>query len=147
MQSAIGRCQLRKLESWVARRRRNAWILGEALGTLETLRVPAPPPHVGHAYYKFYAFVRPERLRAGWDRDRIMSTIAEQGVPCFSGSCSEIYLEKAFIEADLQPAVPPPTARALGETSLMWLVHPTLSDAEVRRACTVSRAVLNAAAA
>jgi dTDP-4-amino-4,6-dideoxygalactose transaminase len=147
MQAAIGRCQLGKLDDWVARRRRNAAVLGEALGGLETVRVPLPPPHIGHAYYKFYAFVRPERLRAGWDRDRIMTTIAERGVPCFSGSCSEMYLEKAFTDADLEPPSPLPTARALGKTSLMWLVHPTLATEEVRRACSVSRQVLEEAAA
>ncbi|MDX1539876.1 MAG: DegT/DnrJ/EryC1/StrS aminotransferase family protein [Geminicoccaceae bacterium] len=147
LQSAIGRVQLQKLERWVACRRRHAALLSEALGPLPALRVTVPPPHIGHAYYKYYAFVRPERLRPGWDRDRIMNAIVEQGVPCFTGSCSEMYLEKAFVDAGLGPPSALPTARALGETSLMWQVHPTLADDQVANAATVIRDVLEQATA
>jgi dTDP-4-amino-4,6-dideoxygalactose transaminase len=137
MQAAIGRCQLAKLQHWLARRRRHAAIFDRRLGALAALRVPVPPAHVGHAYYKYYAFVRPERLGRGWDRDRIMNTIVSRGIPCYSGSCSEIYLEQAFAAAALQPPARLPVARALGETSLMFLVHPTLSDDDVAAACDV----------
>ena len=44
-----------------------------------------------------------------------------------SGSCSEIYLEKAFEGNGLRPAERLPVAQELGETSLMFMVHPTLS--------------------
>jgi dTDP-4-amino-4,6-dideoxygalactose transaminase len=82
-----------------------------------------------HAYYKFYAFVEPSRLADGWDRDRIMTEVASAGVPCFTGSCSEIYFEKAFTDAGLGPSVRHPVAAELGETSLMFVVHPTLDPA------------------
>ncbi len=96
MQSALGRVQLRKLPEWVKIRRRNAEILTQEFARLEALRLTPTPAEVGHSYYKYYAFVRPERLKQGWSRDRIMAEINERGVPCFSGSCSEIYLEKAL---------------------------------------------------
>ena len=104
MQAAIGRRQLKKLPDWVAARRRNAAILTEAFSGMAGLRVTAPPENVRHAYYKYYVFVRPERLKAGWDRDRIMNAVAAEGAPCFSGSCSEVYLEKAFDGNGLRPA-------------------------------------------
>jgi dTDP-4-amino-4,6-dideoxygalactose transaminase len=128
MQAAIGRVQLRKLEKWVEIRRRNAAILTERFSKLEALRLTIPPPEIFHSYYKYYAFVRPERLKAGWDRDRIMNKIVAEGIPCFSGSCSEIYLEKAFTDSDFRQKERLPVARELGETSLMFLVHPTLSE-------------------
>jgi dTDP-4-amino-4,6-dideoxygalactose transaminase len=137
MQAAIGRCQLAKLPHWLARRRRHAATFDRRLGALTALRVPVPPAHAGHAYYKYYAFVRPERLARGWDRDRIMNTIVSRGIPCYSGSCSEIYLEQAFAAAALQPPARLPVARTLGETSLMFLVHPTLADDDVAAACDV----------
>jgi len=135
MQAAIGRVQLRKLPHWLEQRRRNAAILTACFRNIPALRVAEPPDNVSHAHYKYYAFVRPERLRDGWHRDRIVAEIAAQGVPCFSGSCSEIYLEKAFELTGLRPAEPLPVARHAGETSLMFLVHPTLTADDMQRTC------------
>ena len=81
-----------------------------------------------HAWYKFYAFVEPEKLAEGWSRDRIMQSLVERGVPCSSGSCSEIYLEKAFADRGWGPASRLPVAAELGATSLMFMVHPGLSQ-------------------
>jgi dTDP-4-amino-4,6-dideoxygalactose transaminase len=137
MQAAIGRRQLQRLPEWLSVRRRNAAILADGLRALPLLRVPEPPAHVGHARYKFYAFIRPDRLARGWTRDRIMAAIVARGVPCFAGSCSEIYRERAFSERDLGPSRPLHVARALGATSLMLLVHPTLAPEDMRYACRV----------
>jgi hypothetical protein len=131
MQSAIGRVQLGKLPEWTRRRQQHAALLTEGFLRMPALRVTVPPTGIGHAYYKYYAFVRPERLNPGWDRDRIMAAVNAEGIPCFSGSCSEIYREKAFADAGLAPERRLPTAKELGETSLMFLVHPTLSATEM----------------
>ena len=128
MQAAIGRVQLRKLPEWLETRRRNAAVLTEGFSRLPALRVTVPPDDVGHAYYKYYVFVRPEALKSGWDRDRVMAAVNAEGIPCFSGSCSAIYLEKAFTDRDWGPPKRLPVALELGETSLMFLVHPTLSE-------------------
>jgi dTDP-4-amino-4,6-dideoxygalactose transaminase len=137
VQAAIGRCQLRRLPEWLSLRRRNAASLAGRLRALPLLRVPEPPPHVGHAWYKFYAFVRPERLARGWTRDRIMAAIVAGGIPCLVGSCSEIYLERAFTDRASGPARRLPVARELGATSLMFLIHPTLTPADMEDACRV----------
>jgi dTDP-4-amino-4,6-dideoxygalactose transaminase len=134
-QAAIGRVQLRRLPEWLSARRRNAAILAARLRALPLLRVPEPPGHVGHARYKFYAFIREDRLARGWNRDRVMAAIADRGVPCFSGSCSEIYRERAFVDRDLAPPRPLPVAAALGASSLMLLVHPTLTPEHMTFAC------------
>ncbi|WP_081424541.1 DegT/DnrJ/EryC1/StrS family aminotransferase [Deinococcus soli (ex Cha et al. 2016)] len=133
VQAAIGRLQLRKLPDWIERRRANADILTNRLSKHEALRVTIPDSDFYHSYYKYYVFVRPERLSEGWDRDRVMNAISGQGVPCFSGSCSEIYLEKAFTDAGYGPESRLPVAQELGETSLMFLVHPTLSELDMHR--------------
>jgi len=127
MQAAIGRLQLAKLPSWTAQRTANAQMLIQGLSGLSALRVPLPPAHVQHAFYKFYAFVRPDKLAAGWSRDRVVAALNERGLPTTVGSCSEIYLEKAFTDRGLGPAGRLPVARELGETSMMFMVHPTLS--------------------
>ena len=145
MQAAIGRLQLKKLPDWVAGRRRNAALLTEAFSRIAGLRVTVPPEHAKHAYYKYYVFVRPERLKADWDRDRIMNAITAEGVPCFSGSCSEVYLEKAFDGNGLRPAERLPVARELGETSLMFLVHPTLTEEHMQQTIAVVQKVMSEA--
>lgn len=132
MQAAIGRIQLRKLPRWLEQRRRNAETLLAHARTMPALRAPVPPAPIGHAYYKCYAFVRPERLGTGWDRDRIMREVSARGVPCFSGSCPEVYREKAFVDAGLAPAAGLPVARELGATSLMFPVDPTLDTAAMQ---------------
>lgn len=131
MQSAIGRIQLRRLSDWVATRRRHAAALTEAFSMIDALRLTVPPADIFHSYYKYYAFICLDRLRSGWNRDRVMAAINAEGVPCYSGSCSEIYLEKAFRSSGLGPRQRLPVAQKLGETSLMFLVHPTLTDAQI----------------
>lgn len=140
MQSAIGRMQLRKLLKWIHIRNRHAAILTEYFSSMPALRVTFPPDDIGHAYYKYYVFVRPDMLKNGWDRDRIMAGINAEGIPCFSGSCSEIYLEKAF--ECLRPAERFQVARELGETSLMFLVHPTLSSCDMHDICRVASKIM-----
>jgi dTDP-4-amino-4,6-dideoxygalactose transaminase len=98
-----------------------------------------------HAYYKFYAFIRPENLANGWSRDRIVEEINARSVPCYTGSCSEVYLEKAFDNTGFRPKERLPVAKELGETSLMFLVHPTLTEAEIRKTQDVVAEVLGMA--
>jgi dTDP-4-amino-4,6-dideoxygalactose transaminase len=145
-QSALGRVLLRKLPGMVQIRRMNAAILTREFEQQPGLRVTKPPDHVIHPYYKYYTFVRPEELRDGWTRDRILAAVVAEGVPCFSGSCSEIYLEKAF-PIDIRPAERRPVARVLGETSLMFMVHPTLSENDMQDTCRAVTKVMNAATA
>jgi dTDP-4-amino-4,6-dideoxygalactose transaminase len=141
MQAAIGRVVLTKVPRWVAARRQYAQIFRDAFSKVQGLRVTFPPPEFWHSYYKYYVFVEPESLRPDWNRDRIMHAIAAAGVPCFSGSCSEIYLEKAF-DADMRPAARLRVARELGETSLMFLVHPTMSERHINETIDVVRKVM-----
>lgn len=145
MQAAIGRRQLAKLPEWVAARRRNATILDAGLADIPGLRVARPPEGFGHAYYKYYAFVEAQALKAGWDATRIQEAISAEGVPCYAGSCAEIYRERAFTERGWGPRERLPVARRLGETSLMFLVHPTLGEAEMADTVAAVKKVMRAA--
>jgi dTDP-4-amino-4,6-dideoxygalactose transaminase len=145
MQAVLGRLQLARLAASVEQRRHNAELMLRGLADVAGLRIPVPPAHVHHAYYKFYAFLEREWLAHDWSRERLITEIVARGVPCFSGSCSEIYLEKAFDGHPSRPAQPLPVARELGETSLMFLVHPTLTDEHIGRAVQVTRDVLKRA--
>jgi dTDP-4-amino-4,6-dideoxygalactose transaminase len=148
MQAAIGRIQLTRMADWTDKRNKNANAIGLTCQKYAGLRVPTiqcagcdfsctRDTGCVHAAYKYYVFVEPTYLQSGWNRDRIMNTISAKGVPCFSGSCSEIYLEKAFEKTEFRPMERLPNAKNLGETSLMFLVHPTLTKAEIELTCKV----------
>jgi dTDP-4-amino-4,6-dideoxygalactose transaminase len=147
LQAAIGRVQLRKLDAWVERRRLNAAIFARRLSSLPALRVPEVPATSHHAYYRYYAYVRSSALKSGWSRDRVLASILALGVPCFSGSCSEIYRERAFAGSDWVPRERLPVAAELGDTSLAFLVHPTLEESHVHRVCDAVERVLQQATA
>jgi len=146
IQAAIGRIQLRRMPDWHAARVRNASRIWDCARVLPGLRVPAVPDGIDHAAYKCYVFVRPEALASGWSRDRIQQAVLDQGVPVYSGSCSEVYLEKAFDGTDFRPAQRLPVARELGDDSLMFLVHPTLQDEHIDKTCQALGAVMTQAA-
>ena len=141
MQSVIGRIQLTRMAEWKAKRTANAHAILQACKPWEQkgyLNVPVMEQTPGfedctHAYYKLYVYVKPENLPENWSRDRIINEINELGVPCYSGSASEVYLEKAFDNTGLRPEPRLPIAKQLGETSLMFLVHPTLLESEIKK--------------
>ncbi|ACF42891.1 DegT/DnrJ/EryC1/StrS family aminotransferase [Pelodictyon phaeoclathratiforme] len=145
MQAAIGRIQLRRMPEWSAKRRGYAGMIWNTARLFPWLRVPDVPDWAEHAAYKCYVFVVPSALPDGWDRDRVMAEINAQGVPCYSGSCSEIYLEKAFEGTGWRPAERLPVAKELGETSLMFLVHPTLEQEHIEKTCKVLQEVMSEA--
>ncbi|WLG24754.1 DegT/DnrJ/EryC1/StrS aminotransferase family protein [Pseudomonas sp. FP1154] len=145
VQGVIGRIQLRRMAEWHERRLSNANRIWACAQKIDSLRVPMISSESIHAAYKCYVFLRLDQLAAGWDRDRILQEISAQGVPVFSGSCSEVYLEKAFDGTNWRPSSFLPTAKELGETSLMFLVHPTLTDDEITKTCDVLSDVMKQA--
>jgi dTDP-4-amino-4,6-dideoxygalactose transaminase len=142
MQAAIGRIQLQRMPQWHEVRLGYANQIWAAADACVGLRVPTVPTDIEHAAYKCYVFVEAEKLADGWDRDRIMVEINAAGVPCFSGSCSEVYLEKAFDNTNYRPDERLPVAKELGETSLMFLVHPTMEQTHVTKTCDVLTRVM-----
>lgn len=147
MQAAIGLIQLERMKAWTERRTDLAERLSAACSAHELVRVCPVPSDITHAWYRFYVFVRPESLAPGWSRDRIIQEINDRGVPCFHGSASEVYLEIAFEGTGWRPAERLPIARTLGETSIAFLVHPTLTDAEIEKTCDVIDEVVYLASA
>ena len=145
MQAAIGRIQLKKMPDWHTKRIKNANKIWNTAKQCKGLRAPSVPDYIEHAAYKCYMFVELKELRDGWNRDRVIKEINTLGVPCYSGSCSEVYLEKAFDNTGFRPKERLTNARELGETSLMFLVHPTLSKDEIQQTCDAITFVMNLA--
>ncbi|EKP0298372.1 DegT/DnrJ/EryC1/StrS family aminotransferase [Aeromonas veronii] len=142
MQAVIGRIQLKRMADWTAKRIANAAQLDAVAANYPLLRLVDVPADFIHAEYKHYFFVNEDYLAEGWSRDRIIDEVVARGVPCYQGSCSEVYLEKAFDNTPWRPKQRLPHAKLLGETSLMMLVHPTLSADEMLRSCQALAEVL-----
>jgi dTDP-4-amino-4,6-dideoxygalactose transaminase len=145
MQGAIGRIQLTRLPEWTRLRQRHANRIWQTASSVAGLRAPELVKSGEHAAYKAYAFVEPETLKDGWNRNRIMQEVISRGVPCFSGGCPEIYLERAFDGTPWRPVERLRNSRLLGETSLMFLVHPTLGDVHLDKTCEVLSEVMRGA--
>jgi dTDP-4-amino-4,6-dideoxygalactose transaminase len=145
MQAVIGRIQLTRMDDWTAKRQAYGALLDQAAKGFSCIRLVEVPDYTKHAEYKHYMFVKPQQLADGWSRDRIVNEIVERGVPCFQGSCSEVYLEKAFDNTAWRPSKRLPNAVELGETSIMFLVHPTLTETEMAKTAQVIKEVFELA--
>lgn len=137
MQAVIGRIQLKRMPDWSARRRELAARLDAAVAGFPLVRRVVVPADCLHAEYKHYFFIRPEWLAEGWTRDTLCEQLVADGVPCFQGSCSEVYLEQAFSNTGWRPQPRLNHAEVLGETSFMMLVHPTITDEQMEFCCQV----------
>jgi dTDP-4-amino-4,6-dideoxygalactose transaminase len=145
MQAAIGCTQLAKLDGWLARRGANSAALEAQLQGLAALRLASPGEEVRHARYKYYAFVRPERLKPDWSRRRIIEAATSQGLAVSTGSCPEIYLEAAFAGSRSRPAQRLPVASELGGTSLMLAIDHTLEPSDLGLTGRKLRAIIEEA--
>ncbi len=141
IQSAVGRIQIGKMKEWHKIRSYNANVFIKKLGDLNLLRVPLPNKKLIHAWYKFYCYVKPDLFKQGWSRDRVIQEINKRGYPAFSGSCSEIYLEKCF-KKYLPSIKRLKNSQLLGETSLMFLLHPTITASQIEEYSNVVREVI-----
>jgi len=145
IQAVIGRIQIKKMPDWHAKRINNANKIWNSARQCKGLRVPGIPDYIEHAAYKCYVFIKEGQLKSGWNRDKIIDEIRGLGVPCRSGSCSEVYLEKAFDSTGFRPKERLANAKELGETSLMFLVHPTLTEDEIQQTCDAITSVMDLA--
>ena len=142
MQAVIGRIQLTRMAEWTAKRQANGKMIDDTVAGLAIIRSGKVPEYIEHAEYKHYLFINPQQLKSEWSRDKIVDAINECGVPAYQGSCSEVYLEKAFDDTPWRPTERLANAVELGETSLMFLVHPTLTQDEMAKTCKVVGEVL-----
>ena len=129
---------------WIDKRTKLSNLFNNAFKDLDGLRITLPPSNIKHAYYKYYVFTEPEKLKSDKDRDFIMNSLNDLGVVCYSGSCSEIYKEKAFDKMFYYQKPSLKVAKELGETSLMFLVHPTIDEKDIYKICEqTKRKLLN----
>ena len=145
LQGVIGRIQLKRMSNWHSNRISNALKIWNTAKQCKGLRVPSIPDYIEHAAYKCYVFIKLEELKNGWGRDKVKKEINELGVPCYAGVCPEVYLEKAFDNSGFRPKERLANAKELGQSSLMFLVHPTLTKNEIQQTCDAITSVMNLA--
>ena len=130
IQAAIGLVQLARLEDMIAKRRRNASILNEALkGT--GLLLPVEKPGYRHVYHQYVVRVDPEKT--GVSRDRLAEELRGRGVGV------AIHYPKPLPDQPLFRALGYPPASAICPNALLASrqvlslpVHSRLSVEQVR---------------
>ncbi len=154
MQAAIGRVMLKKVDGWVRKRREFAGWYDNEFKIIPGLRVTVPKEDVYHSYYKYYVFINQTLLKKSWDRASIINALNEAGLSCNTGVCPEIYREKVFKtvahrihggKKDKDGTYHLPVAKQLGETSIMFMVHPTLTLESVHYVIDKVRCVMEKA--
>jgi dTDP-4-amino-4,6-dideoxygalactose transaminase len=133
MQAAIGLCQLKKMDQWHKQRTKIAQVYANSCRSIPSLRLTLVPDDSVHAYYRFYVYLAGQEGNQAVLRDKIVQDFQKANIPCFVGSCPEIYREKAFDDTSWRPEKSLPIAKQLGETCFAFLVHPTLSDMSVTK--------------
>ena len=155
IQAAIGRNQIKQMSKWTKIRNKYQAQIWQSASRFDALRVPnfqclscECQTKMGcvHGAYKCYVFIKQEKLKSGWSREKIIREINLRNINCFSGSCSEVYLEKAFHDSKFKPKHRLKNAKELGDSSLMFLVHPTLSQQDIDATCNALSEVMHLAA-
>ncbi len=135
MQAELGIRGLSKLEKWSRIRASNADSWRKVLEKFPCVRVPDIPKDIVHANYKFFFFTRPELLKRGWSAARIIREMNARGIPAFSGTCWNISQEGCFKRSGLSKSEKElPNAAALRDTSVMLLIHPTITKSDMEAA-------------
>ncbi len=124
MQSAIGCCQLNKVDDWLTQRRSNAAQLTEIISSWEGVQVPELPAQTQSAFYRLGALCESEEIR-----NHYMQSLRELGIPATVGACPEIYKEAAFKEGGFAPNERLPNAVNVGNRYLAIPVHPGVETA------------------
>jgi len=89
-----------------------------------------PPKNIKNAWYRFYFFLKPDIKNYKKIRYKIIKSLKKDDVKCFTGSCPEIYLEKAFKKLKNFKVIRLKNCKILGETSIALDVNHTLKDNE-----------------
>jgi dTDP-4-amino-4,6-dideoxygalactose transaminase len=148
----IDNIQLQKPENCVAEHTEIAAHIQKMLEPLASaVYCPEATEHIIHSHYHQYANLRPQCLRDGWNRDRIVAEANSRNLALFQGRCSEVCLEQAFYRTDLRPQTQTQTqtqlliARELSATRLMFLTHPTITVVQLEGFVRIMSDIITAA--
>lgn len=148
-QAAIGLKQLAKLNNWVKQREKNANVLIQTLMQFNYLDVVklTDEQESQHAYYRLYAKLKTgtflEDLTGEKLRNKLINKFVDTGVPCFSGSCAEIYRERLFANMNGALTERLPNASDWADCAFCFLVHHTITTEEINQMALSIKQVLS----
>ncbi len=94
IEAAIGREQLKKLESLLIPRIEAADFLTERLPSFPGIQTPLVKPGVRHGYYLYS--IKYDQSKTGVPRETFVSALNAEGIPMVSGYVKPIYLEPIY---------------------------------------------------
>jgi len=85
------------------------------------------------AWYRFYFFIRTDVKNYQKLRFKIIKNLRKNNLKCFTGSCPEIYLEKAFKKLPNSKIIRLKNCKILGETSIALEINHTLEYSQHKK--------------
>ena len=135
--AALAIPQMERLDQINDRRRRNAGLLTELIGTLDGVVLPITPEGRVHAWHQYTIL-----LPRGSDRDRVVGRLAAEGIHSGIYYPRMVWDHPPFREHPLVVHDHTPRAAEVARRCLSLPVHSGLGDAELRRVARALRSVL-----
>jgi len=135
LSAALGRSQLARIDTLLAKRDRAAAMYDDRLRGVEAARVPVSRPHVRKSH-----FVYAVTLAEGLTRDPVMKALSERGIP--TRAYFEPLHEQPYLRERLGPGPRLPVTEALARRTLALPFHGNLTRAQVNEVVTNLAAVI-----
>lgn len=131
MQGALGIYQLGKLDNWVSKRFNFYKYMLSKLVNIDGIKLPNIPKNITHATYRMYIQLDFSKLKKNINIRQVIKMIRDEGTPCSTGACSEIYNELVFKKYFKGSFKRFKNAKLSDETSIAFFVNPFTKKKEI----------------
>ena len=101
-----------------------------------------PTKKIKSAWYRFYFFLKTDIKNYQKLRFKIIKDLRKNNLKCFTGSCPEIYLEKAFKKLNNIKPIRLKNCKILGETSIALEINHTLEYSQHKKKLLILKQVI-----
>ena len=101
-----------------------------------------PPKKIKSAWYRLYFFIKTDIKNYQKLRLKIIKDLRNNDLKCFTGSCPEIYLEKAFKKLNKTKPIRLKNCKILGETSIALDINHTLEHSQHKKKLLILKHVI-----
>lgn len=154
LQAALGREQLKKLDSYIEGRRKNAHRLTELLKDIEGIITPYEPDDVKHVFYKY--IIRLDRNVLDIDAKDFVAALQAEGIPCSRRYPTPLHQQPVFVNKsgfgnshfpftdDVNYGSGLPNSEKLPHDLVRLLMNPNMTESELQGTAKAVEKVVSA---
>ncbi len=144
IQSCAGLEQLKKLKKIQKKRENISKSYHKILSRYKSyFNCYYPSKKIKSAWYRLYFFLRTDLKKYQKLRFKIIQDLRKNNLKCFTGSCPEIYLEKAFKKLNNSKIIRLKNCKTLGETSIALEINHTLKYSQHKKKILILKQVID----